>query len=179
MGHQNLIWIMTYRVVSYRQIWYSDILTHCGLVTPYCDMDLVNIGSGNGFCLTAQSHYLNQCWLVISKIHWHSSEGIFIREISHPSITKFCLKIPSNLPGDNEQIKKHATYLILLYHVYVCAVVSAHMQVLLIQCTNIDFRICWCNVFFLWCLRFTWERVNSLWPSGPYGNLKWCQHWLR
>ena len=26
-------------------------------------------------CLTAPSHYLNQCWLIINKIHWHSSQG--------------------------------------------------------------------------------------------------------
>ena len=26
-------------------------------------------------CLTAPSHYLNQCWLIISKVHWHSYEG--------------------------------------------------------------------------------------------------------
>ena len=24
-------------------------------------------------CLTAPSHYLNQCWLIISKVEWHSS----------------------------------------------------------------------------------------------------------
>ena len=30
-------------------------------------------------CLTAQSHYLNQCWLIISKGLWHSSEDIIIR----------------------------------------------------------------------------------------------------
>ena len=29
-------------------------------------------------CLTAQSHYLNQCWLIISKVTWHSSEGIIM-----------------------------------------------------------------------------------------------------
>ena len=26
-------------------------------------------------CLTAPSHYLNQCWLIISKIQLHSSDG--------------------------------------------------------------------------------------------------------
>ena len=26
-------------------------------------------------CLTAPSHYLNQCWLIISKFLWHPSEG--------------------------------------------------------------------------------------------------------
>ena len=33
-------------------------------------------------CLTAPSHYLNQCWLIISKVKWHSSEGNFIRDTS-------------------------------------------------------------------------------------------------
>ena len=30
-------------------------------------------------CLTAPSHYLNQCWLIISKVLWLSSEDIIIR----------------------------------------------------------------------------------------------------
>ena len=30
-------------------------------------------------CLTAPSHYLEQCWLIISKVLWHSSEGIIMR----------------------------------------------------------------------------------------------------
>ena len=29
-------------------------------------------------CLTAPSHYLNQCWFIISKVLWHSSEDIII-----------------------------------------------------------------------------------------------------
>ena len=28
-------------------------------------------------CLTAPSHYLNQCWLIIREILWHSPEGNF------------------------------------------------------------------------------------------------------
>ena len=32
-------------------------------------------------CLTAPSHYLNQCWLIISKVQWHSYEGSFTRDI--------------------------------------------------------------------------------------------------
>ena len=31
-------------------------------------------------CLTAPSHYLNQRWLIISNVLWHSSEGNFIRD---------------------------------------------------------------------------------------------------
>ena len=30
-------------------------------------------------CLTTPSHYLNQCWLIISKVLWHSSMGIILR----------------------------------------------------------------------------------------------------
>ena len=33
-------------------------------------------------CLTASSHYLNQCWLIISKVLWHSSQGNFMRDTS-------------------------------------------------------------------------------------------------
>ena len=31
-------------------------------------------------CLTAPSHFLNQCWLIISKVEWHSSKGNFTRD---------------------------------------------------------------------------------------------------
>ena len=38
-------------------------------------------------CLTAPSHYLNQCWLIFSKVQWHVSEG------SVQPFTKIRLKI--------------------------------------------------------------------------------------
>ena len=37
------------------------------------------LGQVMACCLTAPSHYLNQCWLIISKVLWHSSEGIIMR----------------------------------------------------------------------------------------------------
>ena len=33
-------------------------------------------------CLSAASHYLNQCWLFISMVQWHSYEGSFTRDAS-------------------------------------------------------------------------------------------------
>ena len=33
-------------------------------------------------CLMAPSHYLNQCWLIISKVQWHSSGGNFTKDTS-------------------------------------------------------------------------------------------------
>ena len=46
-------------------------------------------------CLVAPSHYLNQCWLIIIIVQWHSSEGNFtkesLKEFSHQSL-KFAWK---------------------------------------------------------------------------------------
>ena len=33
-------------------------------------------------CLTALSHYLKQCWLIFSKVQWHSVEGNQTRDSS-------------------------------------------------------------------------------------------------
>ena len=33
-------------------------------------------------CLTAPIHYLNQCWLIISEVQWHSYPGSFTRDPS-------------------------------------------------------------------------------------------------
>ena len=33
-------------------------------------------------CLTAASHYLNQSWLIISEVQWHSYQGNFTRDAS-------------------------------------------------------------------------------------------------
>ena len=34
-------------------------------------------------CLMAPSHYVNQCWFTISKVHWHSFEYNFTSAINH------------------------------------------------------------------------------------------------
>ena len=56
-------------------------------------------------CLTAPSHYLNQCWLIISKVLWHSTDGIIIRRFEDISKTRAkisLLKLHPDLPGANE-----------------------------------------------------------------------------
>ena len=44
-------------------------LTHCGLVMPYRSRS--TSAQVMACCLTAPSHYLNQCWLIISKVLWN------------------------------------------------------------------------------------------------------------
>ena len=57
-------------------------------------------------CLTAPSHYLDKCWLIIIKVLWHSSEGnIMIRSEDPISKTRSkitFLELHSDLPGANE-----------------------------------------------------------------------------
>ena len=72
-------------------------------------------------CLTAPSHYLKQCWLIISKVLWHSSEDIIIRRFADTNqwskIEDYIFKITLRSPrgqwvkiyikvfrGDNESI---------------------------------------------------------------------------
>ena len=58
------------------------LLTHCGLVMPYGDRSGSKLAQVMACCLTAPSHYLNQCWLIISKVQWHSYQGNFTRDAS-------------------------------------------------------------------------------------------------
>ena len=47
--------------------------------------------------LTAPNHYLNQCWLFINKVQWHSSVEIFIRNTPKPSITTISFNYSSKI----------------------------------------------------------------------------------
>ena len=55
--------------------------THYGTVTQYGDIDLSasTLAQVMACCLTAPSHYLSQCWLIICEVQWHSSEGSVTR----------------------------------------------------------------------------------------------------
>ena len=82
-------------------------------VNPFWPTDAIwwhrtesNLVQVMAFCLMAPSHYLKQCWLIISKVQWHLFVGNFI-EILQTSSTKIgliinYLKFHSNLPRANE-----------------------------------------------------------------------------
>ena len=54
-------------------LWY-DHSTHCGLVTPYGNIDLVNIGSCNGLLPDSTKPSPAPMWIIVSKVQGHSSE---------------------------------------------------------------------------------------------------------
>ena len=51
-------------------LWPSDAIWQQGTESPLAQV--------MACCLTAPSRYLNQCWLIMSKVLWHSSEGIIM-----------------------------------------------------------------------------------------------------
>ena len=51
------------KVISAIRIYH---LTCCGLVLQYSDMNLSTLAQAIAWCLTTPSHYLNQCWPLIS-----------------------------------------------------------------------------------------------------------------
>ena len=74
----------------YHGYWYSYslhcevisryILTHCDLVTQQRSGS--TLAQVMACCLTVPSHYLNQCWLIISEVQWHLYQGNFTRDAS-------------------------------------------------------------------------------------------------
>ena len=66
----------------------------------------LTLGKVMAWCLTAPSHHMNQCWLIISKVEWHSSKGQFTRDASAITHWNYLeikyLKLHSNFPGANE-----------------------------------------------------------------------------
>ena len=55
------------------------ILAHQGLVIPYSERSGSTLAQVMACCLTAPSHYLKQCQLIISHVLWHSTQGGFTR----------------------------------------------------------------------------------------------------
>ena len=66
------------------------VLTHCGLVTPYRDIDLGQHDQVMACCLTSPSHYLSQCSLFITEVHHLKAISL---KIPQPSTAKVNLKI--------------------------------------------------------------------------------------
>ena len=76
--------------------------------TIWCHKSGSTLAQVMACCLTAPSHYLNQCWLIISEVQWHSSKKHFRRDTStvcHQNKLEIYLLVPKvslNSPRANE-----------------------------------------------------------------------------
>ena len=57
-------------LLVFNSLWLSDAILQQGS------------GSTSAQVMTAPSHYLNQCWLIINKVQWHSKEDNFKSDTS-------------------------------------------------------------------------------------------------
>ena len=70
MVHQTFVWWALYILFKFVKF----LIGHLGLA-------IGNVRHVRWFSLTL-SYYRNQCWLIISKIQWHSYDGNFTRDTS-------------------------------------------------------------------------------------------------
>ena len=101
-------------IMSLPGIIRACMLTHCGLVIPWGYKSGSTLAQVMACCPAVPCHYMDKCWLIISKVLWHLSEGIIIRY----EVTNQWNKIESctseqhpDLPGANE-LRAHSWHLI-------------------------------------------------------------------
>ena len=116
-------------------------------MTPYGDRKL------GQHWLAAPNHYLNHCWLIISKVWWHSSEGNFtagISAINHCNwLEKYPYKISLNYPRPQwvklplliPQSWHHLTFLKQLLLICILGISGCNLLVPNVQMSCIDWRI--------------------------------------
>ena len=97
--------------------WYGQILPHLyvearnSLFVAYSDVTWRHrywstLAQVMACCLMARSHYLSQCWLLISEVLWHSLESNFTANaqatILYNELKIILLKLLPHLLGDKE-----------------------------------------------------------------------------
>ena len=76
--------------------------------------------------LTAPSHYLNQCWLTINRIQWHSSDGNFTGHfIVTISVHNHFFKTPVTISHGKNRLNSHYKYILVTWNV-VCIHSARH-----------------------------------------------------
>ena len=66
--------IYIYHITAINSLWYSEVIWRQGSRSTLAQV--------MACCLMAPSHYLNQCWLMISEVLWHSPDSNFTENTS-------------------------------------------------------------------------------------------------
>ena len=96
------LWFIGHWMKPWGKYPYRIKLTHCGLVLPDGDIKFGStLTQVMDCCLMAPSHYMNQCWLIIKGVLWHSPVSNFTSAHElNPShvIRDYTLKITNTSP---------------------------------------------------------------------------------
>ena len=110
-------WVIMRHITEYEseklKYWFRLLLNHINSINTLWPTDAIwrhrsgsTLAQAMACCLMAPSHYLNQCWLLIIDVLWHSSESKFTARaqatILHNELQSYVLKLLSYLPGINE-----------------------------------------------------------------------------
>ena len=63
--------------ISHNQVWWSLVNSLWPSDTVWLHRSGSTLAQVMACCLMAPSHYLNQCWLMISEVLWHSPDSNF------------------------------------------------------------------------------------------------------
>ena len=119
-------------------------------------------------CLKATNHYLNQCWLIIGEVPWHSSQDDMKIPINKTRFKIAVLKWHPGFPGANVLTTKQ-----LETHGCIISTVATDVLVLKQQATSphssvgtgmwVDFKIVWCMYQLYKDLGWNWiSKSNSI-----------------
>ena len=110
-------WVIMRHITEYQseitQILVSVAVEHINSINTLWPIDAIwrhisgsTLAQVMACSLTASSHCLNQCWLLISDVLWHLSESNFTARtqatILHNELESYMLILLSYLPGVNE-----------------------------------------------------------------------------
>ena len=101
--------LLLYQIPPYIRCYCIDMWwRHCGLVTPYGDIDIGKfVVQVMACCLTAPSHYMKQCWFLVCRdcnIHLRSILQRVRKLFYIMSLNLVPLKLFWHLPGASELI---------------------------------------------------------------------------
>ena len=166
--HYPIQWLWKGEYLTINSLWHSDAIWRLRSRST-----LVHVMA---CCLTTASHYLNQCWLIISKVQWHSYDSCFTGDTSaidhYNQLENYSSRIQFESPW-GQWVK--------------CFHNSLHTEFLLTLYDLNSFEITFCMIAWYWCnaciLNPLWKKTKSdifnvmnkqklLWLG--YENLKFC-----
>ena len=94
---------------DHHQIWYTDAYMVCWSIFKWVSVTRLNslcpsdaiwwrrtgstLAQAMACCLKTPSHYMKQCWRIISKVQWHSVDGNFTKDTSVTNVLKLAWKL--------------------------------------------------------------------------------------
>ena len=81
------------RKICNMHVWYYGFNSLCPSDAIWRNRTGSALAQVMACCLTAPSHYLNQCWLIINKGQWHSDDGNFTMDTSVTNLLKLAWKL--------------------------------------------------------------------------------------